>query len=563
MRGRALLLGAAVGLASAPAFGQPAAATGSLERFQPSVPGDAFFGVPSPAVGGDMVPRAAAIVDYAYRPLSIQDGTTRYVIVSDQLFLHAAASLALFDRLLVSADMPFALLQTGTGPTVSGVTFAAPNGAEVGDLRLGLRLRLVGDFWDPFQFGIGGYLDVPTAPAGSYAGDGAVRGEPQLLFGGRFEHFVYSASLGTTIHAAARPHTFDARAGAALVLGESLFQIGPELSVSAPFTRDVVAETPETRISVASPAAAELLLGAKVRVLKSFVIGVGAGPGLSQGYGTPVFFGAGSLAYEPLPPRKAAASDADGDGVLDPEDACPKVPGPRSDDPKKNGCPLDTDGDGVLDPEDACPTVPGVKSDDPKKNGCPPDADGDSIIDPQDACPTVPGVKSDDPKKNGCPPDTDEDGIPDDTDACPTVRGSADPDPTKNGCPHVAVTPTEITISRQVQFRFGRSSLDQTVDPVSDDLLTEVRDAIVNHPEIKLIEVQGHADNVGPEEFNRHLSTNRAEAVRGWLVKRGIAPDKLVAKGYGSSVPLAPNVTEEDRQKNRRVQFFIVKKDAP
>ena len=499
MRGRALLLGAAVGLASAPAFGQPAATTGSLERFQPSVPGDAFFGVPSPAVGGDMVPRAAAIVDYAYRPLSIQDGTTRYVIVSDQLFLHAAASLALFDRLLVSADMPFALLQTGTGPTVSGVTFAAPNGAEVGDLRLGLRLGLVGDFWDPFQFGIGGYLDVPTAPAGSYAGDGAVRGEPQLLFGGRFEHFVYSASLGTTIHAAARPHTFDARAGAALVLGESLFQIGPELSVSAPFTRDVVAETPETRISVASPAAAELLLGAKVRVLKSFVIGVGAGPGLSQGYGTPVFFGAGSLAYEPLPPRKAAASDADGDGVLDPEDACP----------------------------------------------------------------TVPGVTSDDPTKNGCPPDTDEDGIPDDTDACPTVRGSADPDPTKNGCPHVAVTPTEITISRQVQFRFGRSSLDQTVDPVSDDLLTEVRDAIVNHPEIKLIEVQGHADNVGPEEFNRHLSTNRAEAVRGWLVKRGIAPDKLVAKGYGSSVPLAPNVTEEDRQKNRRVQFFIVKKDAP
>ncbi len=586
----------AVGLSAPTASAQSGAATGSLERFQPSVPGDAFFGVPSPAVGGHLVPRAAAIVDYAYRPLSLQDGTTRYVIVSDQLFLHAAASLALWDRLLVSADMPFALLQAGTGPTVSGVAFPAPGGASAGDLRLGLRLRIAGDFWDPFQLGVGGYLDVPTAPAGSYAGDGSVRGEPHLLVGGRFDHFVYSASLGTTLHASARPHTFDARAGAALVLGESFFQIGPEISVSAPFTKDVVAETPDTRITVASPVAAELLLGAKVRVLKSFVIGVGAGPGLSQGWGTPVFFGAGSLAYEPLPPKKAAAGDADGDGISDPEDACPKVPGAPNDDPKKNGCPPDTDGDGIVDKEDACPTVPGVKSDDPKKNGCPiddtdgdgildpqdacpkvpgvasadpkkngcpPDTDGDGIVDPEDACPTVPGVKNADPKKNGCPPDTDEDGIPDATDACPTERGSADPDPKKNGCPHVEVTPTEIVITRQVQFHFGRSSLDQTVDPVSDDLLTEVRDAIVKHPEIKLIEVQGHADNVGPEPFNQELSTARSRAVRDWLIRRGIAPDKLRAKGYGSSVPLAPNTTDEGRQQNRRVQFAIIKKDAP
>lgn len=506
---------------------QPTPTTGALERFQPSVPGDAMLGVPSPAVGGHLVPRASVFGSYAYLPLSIQDGDERRVIVADQLFLHAAVSFALFDRVLVSADMPFALLQTGESPTIAGFDFPSPTGAEVGDLRLGARLRLFGDYWDPFQIGVGGHVFVPTAPAGSYSGDGSVRGEPHLLIGGRFEHFVYSASLGTTLRAAARPHTFDARAGAALVLGESFFQIGPELSVSAPFTKDVVLDTETTAISVASPVSAELLLGAKIRLLKSLVIGAGAGPGLSQGWGTPVFSAVGTVGYDPLPPKTRDA-DTDGDGVLDKEDACPKVPGVRSDDPKKNGCPPDTDADGIVDPEDACPKVPGIRSDDPKKNGC---------------------------------PDTDGDGIPDMEDACPKERGGPDPDPKKHGCPHVEVTKTEIVITRQVQFKFGRSSLDQTVDPVSDDLLGEVRDAIVNHPEIKLIEVQGHADNVGPEEYNQTLSTARANAVRNWLVQRGIAPRKLVAKGYGSKVPRASNDTEQGRQENRRVQFVIVKQD--
>ncbi|MEZ4300026.1 MAG: OmpA family protein [Polyangiaceae bacterium] len=590
----ALCIASATAAALAPAVASaqpaPAPATGALERFEPSVPGDAFLGVPSPAVGGHLVPRASIFGSYAYHPLSIQDGDTRYVIVSDQFFLHAAASLALWDRLLISANMPFALAQGGDSPRVAGIDFTSPGEAQLGDLRLGARVRIFGDYWDPFQLGVGGYVFVPTAPAGSYAGDGSVRGEPQILLGGRFEHFVYSASLGTTLHASERPHTFDARAGAALVLGESFFQVGPELSISAPFTEDVVVDEPDTRIAIASPVSGELLLSAKLRVFKSFVIGAGAGPGISQGWGTPVFAAAGTLGYDPLPEKKRPV-DTDGDGIFDPEDACPKVPGVPSDDPKKNGCPPDTDGDGILDPADACPKVPGKPNSDPKKNGCPdtdgdgifdsedacptvpgkpnsdpkkngcPDTDGDGIFDSEDACPTVPGVPSADPKKHGCPPDTDGDGIPDPEDACPNEPGARDPDPKKNGCPHVEVTETEIVITRQVQFKFGQSSLDQTVDPVSDDLLTEVRDAIQKHPEIKLIEVQGHADNIGPEDYNAQLSQARANAVRSWLVQRGIPSAKLTAKGYGSRVPLVPNDTDEGRQKNRRVQFLIIKRD--
>lgn len=570
---------------------QEVKATGALERFQPSVPGDGLFGVASPSVGGHLIPRARAVVDFALRPLSIQEGDKRTPVVSQQTFLHLGASLPLFDRLLVSFDMPFALAQSGESPTAAGIAFPSPAGADVGDLRLGARVRLFGEDSNQFQVAASGYFYVPTAPAGSYAGDGSIRGEPQIILGGRVKQFFYNASLGTTLRASQRPSTFDLRAGAAVVLKDGFFQVGPEFTLSAPFSKDVLLETATTRIYTASSVAAELFLGAKVRPLPFLVLGAGGGPGLTRGWGTPVFFAVGTVGYEPLPPppkkpesdldkdgifdkddhcptvkgikhsdpkKNGCPSDMDDDSILDVDDACPTVPGRANTDPKKNGCPPDQDGDKILDDQDACPEVPGIKNDDPKKNGCPPDEDGDTILDADDACPTVPGVKSEDPKKNGCPSDRDGDNIIDIEDACPDQKGSSDEDKTKHGCPHVTVTKTEIVISRQVKFKFGESTLKHTIDPVSDDLLTEVRDAMVDHPEIEQIEVQGHTDNVGKDEVNKQLAQERAEAVRRWLVQRGIQPGKLVAKGYGSSKPIANNETEEGRQQNRRVQFLII-----
>jgi OOP family OmpA-OmpF porin len=95
----------------------------------------------------------------------------------------------------------------------------------------------------------------------------------------------------------------------------------------------------------------------------------------------------------------------------------------------------------------------------------PPDRDGDGIIDRDDACPDVPGVRSDDPAENGCPPDTDGDGIRDDVDACPKEKGKPDPDPQKNGCPTaVRVTENEIVILEQVQFKTGSATILKTSD---------------------------------------------------------------------------------------------------
>lgn len=506
---------------------QEVSAAGALERFQPSVPGDGLFGVASPSVGGHLIPRARAVVDFGLSPLSIQEGDKRTPVVSQQTYLHLGASLPLFDRVLVSFDMPFALAQGGDSPTAGGVTFPSPSGADVGDLRLGARVRLFGEDTNQFQVAAGAYFYVPTGPAGSYAGDGSIRAEPQVILGGRVKQFFYSASLGTTLRASQRPSSFDFRAGAAIVLKDGFFQAGPEFTLSAPFSKDVLLETATTRIYAASPISAELLIGAKLRPLPFLVVGAGAGPGLTQGWGTPSFFAVGSVGYEPLAPP-------------------PKPPEP------------DTDKDGIFDKDDHCVTIRGIKHPDPKKNGCPADEDADTILDADDACPKVPGVKHEDPKKNGCPSDRDEDGIIDNEDACPDQKGSSDEDKSKHGCPHVTVTKTEIVISRQVKFKFGESTLKHTVDPVSDDLLTEVRDAIVAHAEIEQIEVQGHTDNVGKDEVNKQLAQERADAIRFWLIQRGIPAKKLLAKGYGSSKPIADNGTDEGRQQNRRVQFLII-----
>lgn len=73
------------------------------------------------------------------------------------------------------------------------------------------------------------------------------------------------------------------------------------------------------------------------------------------------------------------------------------------------------------------------------------------------------------------------------------------------------------------------------------------------------IEVAGHTDSMGSDAYNMKLSKQRAEAVRNFLISRGVAADRLTAKGYGESQPVADNATEEGRFKNRRVELAPLK----
>ena len=118
------------------------------------------------------------------------------------------------------------------------------------------------------------------------------------------------------------------------------------------------------------------------------------------------------------------------------------------------------------------------------------------------------------------------------------------------------VTEKEIVILQQVQFDTGKA----TIKEASYSLLGEVAAVLQEHPEIKVIEVQGHTDSSGVKRLNMRLSQARAESVMKALVARGVAPERLLAKGYGPDKPIADNGTADGRQKNRRVQFTIVEK---
>jgi outer membrane protein OmpA-like peptidoglycan-associated protein len=255
--------------------------------------------------------------------------------------------------------------------------------------------------------------------------------------------------------------------------------------------------------------------------------------------------------------------DTDNDGIQDAEDDCPEFPGLQ----EFKGCP-DTDNDGISDMEDECPSIAGVReykgcpppSDrdkdgvDDAKDRCPdtagtldgcPDSDGDGIVDMDDKCPTMKGR----PEYQGCP-DTDGDGIDDLTDRCPTMSGPKE----NGGCPPIEEKDKETLefAMRAVQFEHGSARL----KPESNRILNQVVDILVRYPDYR-IEINGHTDNTGAEEFNRKLSQERAKACYDYLVAKGIAIRRMSYVGYGESKPIADNNSLTGRQLNRRVEFNL------
>jgi OOP family OmpA-OmpF porin len=577
----------------------------ALNQHEATPAGDVFFGVPSPFAEGQLVPRGVVSFDYAHRPLRLGDAFGPGSVVGGQGTLRVGASLALFDRLLVHADMPFAVVQSGDDPDIGGITLASPSGADVGDLRLGARGSVFGRFYDPFQLGVGAYLFVPTGPSDGFTSDGAVRANPYLSLGGRFDAGVpwqWTAAGGAMLRGSDQPNALTYGVGVAALLAGDRLQVGPELYGATHLKGDVSLSTPTLTVDAPGGTNLEALIGSKVRLVDSLVFGAAAGPGITSTVGTPSFRGVLSLSWSPTPEHPVhTIEDADGDGVEDEQDACPQRAGVAHEDPRKNGCPppdrdgdgvpdtldaclevpgeasahpllsgcpIDRDGDGVIDTADACVDEKGLRSTDPAKNGCPAplDPDGDGVLAAADACPETPGVRTDDPATNGCPEDEnrdrDGDGIANHEDACLLEAGAPHPNRDLNGCPNVHVTDAEIVIAKQIRFVFGKSGIQDTVDPVSDELLNDVLRVIREHPEIVKIEIQGHTDATGPVEINARLSQARANSVKDWLIDRGIPPGKVSAKGYGASQPIADNDTDEGRQKNRRVQFVIVAREA-
>ena len=260
--------------------------------------------------------------------------------------------------------------------------------------------------------------------------------------------------------------------------------------------------------------------------------------------------------------------DNDGDGILDEDDDCPLIPEDFDGDEDDDGCPEgqdgDRDGDGVPDALDNCPDEfedrDGFEDDD----GCPdPDNDGDGILDVQDLCPNEPedldGFEDDD----GCPdPDNDADRILDPDDACPNDPEVYNAFEDEDGCPDesedIIIEDTEIVVLRKIYFETDSAVIQPRSYPIVDIVAT----TLLGNPQLTLVEIQGHADERGADDYNIRLTRDRAAAVLEALVERGVPRSRIRSAGYGERCPVDDAHTPAAWEQNRRVEFKIIETDA-
>jgi outer membrane protein OmpA-like peptidoglycan-associated protein len=179
-----------------------------------------------------------------------------------------------------------------------------------------------------------------------------------------------------------------------------------------------------------------------------------------------------------------------------------------------------------------------------------PDPDRDGFR-ADDRCPDVAGVAPD-----GCPlKDTDGDSIPDKDDKCvhepETRNGYEDTD----GCPdEVPKSVTQYTgVIQGIYFDFNKDTISKNSAPTLDAAAKIFQE----FPDLR-VEITGHADGVGSREYNVQLSERRAEAVKRYLVSKGVAAERIETRGAGPDAPIDDNQSEAGRAKNRRIEFKIL-----
>ncbi len=192
-----------------------------------------------------------------------------------------------------------------------------------------------------------------------------------------------------------------------------------------------------------------------------------------------------------------------------------------------------------------CPDTPaGIPVD---ADGCPLYSDADAVPDYRDKCPnSAPGVAVD---ANGCPRDADSDGdgIGDRPDACPNTPVGSRVD--ARGCP---LAGERIAIVTNINFDFNGAEVREGVTK----RLSRIIRLLSEMPEID-VQIVGYTDDVGSAQYNLALSLRRAEAVRDFVISRGIDAARLSVAGRGETQPLVSNATPEGRAVNRRVEFVV------
>ncbi|WP_306466064.1 adventurous gliding motility protein AgmC [Corallococcus exiguus] len=495
-------------------------------------------------------------VNYADKPLNFFDPRSdTYVtsLVKSQVGFDLMGAIGLFDRFEIGVVLPITIQGSENSPAVDSSFANGVGGGGIGDLRLIPKARLL----DGDDYGVSVVLPIslPTGGASDFLGGSGVSVNPRVVaeYGKRFRIL---ANVGVDIRKSEQLRNLNVGSalaygvGAEVPLGDLPLAAQASLVGAMGFKQQNEEERP-----------LELLAALKYRAPTGLSAQVGAGPGLTHGYGTPTFRVLASVAYSA--PERAA----------EPRPVCPEGPEDFDGFQDQDGCAdPDNDGDGILDTADQCPNEPETVNGFEDEDGCPDtkpvppppapvDSDGDGIMDPDDKCPNAPEDKDGFQDEDGCPdPDNDKDGIPDVADKCPnepeTINGVDDED----GCPDkgkvkVLVEGERILILEKVYFATNKD----VILPRSFPILKQVAAVLRANPQVELLRVEGHTDSQGNDAANLDLSKRRAASVKTFLMNEGIAGERLESEGFGETKPVDTNKTAAGRENNRRVEFNITR----
>jgi len=526
---------------------------------------------------------------YTSEPLVYQvDGGDKIVLVDSVTQADLVGAYA-YDRLRIGAVVPIYLLSQSQGNDETGL----------GDAALDARVTIL-DPQDsvPLGFGIQGRLALPTATVDAPLGDPGVGWAlsavadvdvtQRLLFA--FNAGVKGAP-NTPLENVTLNDSFDGRFAAHyLVAPQQDIGLGAELASRIGFPAD----------GAGAGTALEWLLGGHGRIGDSnATLRAGFGTGITSGLGVPDWRLVVGIGWEPPFER-----DADADGIVDDDDACPTEPEDMDLFEDADGCPdLDNDQDGVLDVADVCVLEPEDRDGFEDDDGCPdPDNDQDGILDVRDLCPLEAEDVDDYKDDDGCPDldlptavrivDPDGKVIPlaratvtggefsldfkGETEAglvagFYTVKAAANGFAAKESsfevkdsdqvlelvlervATKVVVTRDRIDLKDKVFFDTGKASIQKR----SFELLDSAVQILVDYPEIRKLRIEGHTDSRGGAELNQTLSQSRAESVRAYFIEKGVDAARLSAVGYGEDRPIDPAKNQAAYTKNRRVDFFV------
>ena len=525
-----LALGAVLMLAPTPGWSQAVTEKFSLERFRLSLDRTGILDVESGEIPRHLFWDVSVWFGHSDDPLVVyseQDGNRTGSLVSDRLSANLLVALGLYEYVQIGVDIPIVLSQNAD--QVPNVVQDSLASLGMGDVRLMAKLRLLSQKRHGMSLAIIPVITVPSARAKDYRGEEGVSFQPEIAVSRTWAKVFRSAiNVGYRLRKNADLRGLRVDDELFLRVGVA-YRFVPSLELGWTYNMATSGTDP---FSDSNENHMESDAGISFLAAQNLDLFVGGGIGLHEGYGTPdwrVFAGFRlRRKHEPtpvpvvktqVPEVKKAPVDKDGDGLLGEQDRCPTDAEDLDGFEDGDGCPEpDNDRDGVLDAEDACVNVPGLVA----RKGCPlVDSDGDSVLDEKDLCPKEPGVVA------------------------------------FEGCPKkqlVTLTEDKIEILERIYFRTNKAIILSRSFPV----LENVANVLKGHQEIRKIMVEGHTDDRGSARYNKDLSQRRADAVVAFLVRAGVAAERLESVGHGEERPITSNRSKSGRAKNRRVEFRIL-----